>query len=91
MLVKWQMDPCGNVTGQPVKMEYACIIAKHMQEWTGHEDPSCFIREAHYEDLAEFIPRRSWRDLEHGWTIRTRVDSWTFAHLYGWDCHTCFE
>jgi hypothetical protein len=45
----------------------------------------------HSDDIAWFkenyLPRRYWRDLEHGWRVRFYMDPWVFGQGYlGYDC-----
>ena len=87
-----EMDRFGNLIGRPRNKRVARRIAKHMEEMTGHYDSSFYIQQDYeVEIFLSEIPRSAKKDIMNGWTVEIRVDPWTIAHFYGWDCHTLFE
>jgi len=42
-------------------------------------------------DITQYIPKRKASELEKGFTVRCRVDSWSALNLWGYDTHTLAE
>jgi hypothetical protein len=86
------MNRMGDIVGTPRNKRERKRIAKHMEEMTDHADYSFYLQDGFgaSEFLEDCTPVQC-KDLEHGWTISINADPWTFAHYFGYDCHTLYE
>ena len=85
MLVRISAVNCGYVA-RPVSDRIAKRYARHMHDVGQTASAEAFAQER-LGEWAEWLPRRAVRDLEAGWSVTVRLDSWVFGHWLGYDAH----
>jgi len=87
MLVSISQDRCGFTTVTPVNDRIRIKYRKHLRKFDSPSaDGTLFIQDNGAEELS-LTPSQT-RDLEAGWTIKVRMDEWTYATMLGYDANT---
>ena len=87
IIVCARMDAMGSIIVRPVSDKHARHFQRAVVANGGPNDIDVYLQEGDpaSEFLEQDVPPRYRRDLEHGWTVRWRVDPWIVGHWYGWD------
>lgn len=93
MIYDIKMDSMGSIIGTPRNKRERKRIARYMREMKGYPEESFYLQKGFEAEgfIENNCSEKEQRNLEEGYTLPMRVDPWTFAHYFGYDCHTLYE
>ena len=87
MLIKIEKSNYGFIA-YPVSTKTKNIIKNNLvKNFNVKSDGTCFFQnlENLLDNLGDYLSRFAKKDLQNGYTIKCRLDSWFFLHCYDYD------
>ena len=94
IIVALTMDILGSVTAVPRNQSLNRAVASYLNdEWDVRaKDASVYHSDEEWQTSSVYnLSPSQIRDVDQGWTVNIKVDSWSFLHGCGWDTHEAVE
>jgi len=84
MLVSIEQNRFGHITISPVSDRIRRKYARYLRKFNHNDNGTVYMQVDTDIETLELTPSQR-RNVEHGWTIRVRMDPWNYASMLGYD------